>query len=108
VKRSERAIEASVELVVLLRRISLRCYPNVLGAVPPPSPSACLTHTHIILHSFGVVNLATYQGNKVAMKQLLTVNQENVLRFRHECFLMKNLSHPNVVKLVGVVWDEDM
>jgi hypothetical protein len=54
------------------------------------------------------VNLATYQGNKVAMKQLLTVNQENVLRFRHECFLMKNLSHPNVVKLVGVVWDEDM
>ncbi|GMI53207.1 hypothetical protein TeGR_g7560, partial [Tetraparma gracilis] len=57
---------------------------------------------------FGVVNLATYQGTKVAMKQLLKVNEENVLRFRHECFLMKNLSHPNVVKLVGVCWSEDL
>jgi hypothetical protein len=57
---------------------------------------------------FGVVNLATYRGTKVAMKQLLTVNEENVLRFRHECFLMKNLSHPNVVKLVGVCWSEEL
>jgi hypothetical protein len=36
------------------------------------------------------------------------VNEENVLRFRHECFLTKNLSHPNVVKLVGVCWSEDL
>jgi hypothetical protein len=55
-----------------------------------------------------VVNLATYDGTKVAMKQLLTVNEENVLRFRHECFLMKNLSHPNIVRLVGVCWSEDL
>ena len=40
--------------------------------------------------------------------QLLTLNEENVLRFRHECFLMKNLSHPNVVKLVGVCWSEEL
>ncbi|GMI53769.1 hypothetical protein TeGR_g8563 [Tetraparma gracilis] len=39
---------------------------------------------------------------------LLTVNEENVLRFRHECFLTKTLSHPNVVKLVGVCWSEDL
>jgi hypothetical protein len=36
------------------------------------------------------------------------VNEENVLRFRHECFLMKNLSHPNVVQLVGVCWSEEL
>jgi hypothetical protein len=57
---------------------------------------------------FGVVNLATYRGGKVAMKQLQKVNEENVLRFRHECFLMKNLAHPNVVKLVGVCWDDSL
>ncbi|GMI38379.1 hypothetical protein TeGR_g13292 [Tetraparma gracilis] len=57
---------------------------------------------------FGVVNLGTYRSIKVAVKQLLTVNEENVLRFRHECFLMKNLSHPNVVKLVGVCWSEEL
>jgi hypothetical protein len=42
------------------------------------------------------------------MKQLLTVSEENVMRFRHECFLTKNLSHPNVVKLVGVCWSDDL
>jgi hypothetical protein len=42
------------------------------------------------------------------LAQLLTVNEENVLRFRHECFLTKNLSHPNVVKLVGVCWSEEL
>ncbi|GMI38924.1 hypothetical protein TeGR_g3516, partial [Tetraparma gracilis] len=57
---------------------------------------------------FGVVNLATYRGAKVAVKQLLKVTDENVTRFRHECFLMKNLAHPHVVKLVGVVWDSEM
>jgi hypothetical protein len=36
------------------------------------------------------------------------VTEENVLRFRHECCLMKNLSHPNVVKLVGVCWSEEL
>jgi len=31
---------------------------------------------------FGVVNLATYRGIKVAMKQLIVVNDESVRRFR--------------------------
>ena len=45
---------------------------------------------------FGTVHLATYRGTKVALKQLSNVTEENVLRFRHECFLMKNLNHPHV------------
>ena len=57
---------------------------------------------------FGVVNLAKYMGQKVAMKQLITINDENVKRFRHECFLMKTLRHPNIVKLVGVCWEDEM
>jgi serine/threonine protein kinase len=57
---------------------------------------------------FGVVNLATYNGQHVAMKQLLEISDDSVKRFRFECFLMKNLRHPNIVKLVGVVWDDDM
>jgi len=31
---------------------------------------------------FGVVNLATYRGQQIAMKQLLTINDESVKRFR--------------------------
>ena len=57
---------------------------------------------------FGVVHLGSYKGVKVAVKQLLEIIDENVDRFRFECFLMKNLRHPNVVKLVGVCWDDNM
>jgi serine/threonine protein kinase len=57
---------------------------------------------------FGVVNLATYKGQFVAQKQLLTINDESVKRFRFECFLLKSLRHPNIVKLIGVCWDDDL
>jgi serine/threonine protein kinase len=56
---------------------------------------------------FGVVNLATYRGQFVAQKQLLSINDESVKRFRFECFLMKSLRHPNIVKMVGVCWEDD-
>ena len=54
---------------------------------------------------FCEVHLATYQGSEVALKTLLDMNEENVFRFRQECFLMKNLNHPHVVRLIGVCWD---
>ncbi|GMI57287.1 hypothetical protein TeGR_g11334 [Tetraparma gracilis] len=57
---------------------------------------------------FGVVNLGTYRGRKIAIKQLITINSESVARFRFECFLMKGLRHPHIVELVGVCWDADM
>ena len=57
---------------------------------------------------FGVVNLAVYRGQQTAMKQLLTITPDSVKRFRFECFLMKNLRHPNIVKLVGVCWDDSL
>ena len=57
---------------------------------------------------FGVVHLGTLGTQKVAVKQLLQVNIHNLKLFRFECFLMKNLRHPNIVKLVGVCWDDLM
>jgi hypothetical protein len=57
---------------------------------------------------FGVVNLATYRGQPIAMKQLLQINEESVQRFRFECLLMKVIRHPSIVKLVGVCWEDDM
>lgn len=57
---------------------------------------------------FGTVNLGIFNGQKVAVKQLKDVSEKNVKRFRFECFLLKNLRHPNVVELVGVVWDVSM
>jgi hypothetical protein len=57
---------------------------------------------------FGVVHLANYSGQQVAAKQLMNIAPETVKRFRFECFLMKNLRHPNIVRLVGVCWDDQM
>ena len=56
--------------------------------------------------AFGTVSLGIHKGEKVAVKHLNTVDQESVERFRFECFLMKELRHPNIVRLVGVCWDE--
>ena len=53
---------------------------------------------------FGTVHLATFKGEQVAVKKMKKINRTNVIRFRFECFLLKNLRHPNVVKLVGVCW----
>jgi len=58
--------------------------------------------------AFGVVNLATYKGGQIAVKQLIRIEDESVTRFRFECFLMKSLRHPNIVKLIGVCWDDGM
>ena len=56
----------------------------------------------------GKVHLALYKGKEVAVKQLLSVTDEHCLRFRRECFLTKELSHPNIVILIGVCWDSMM
>ena len=61
---------------------------------------------------FGTVHLGTYTDDKknmttkVAIKQLLEINNESVKRFQFECFLLKNIRHPNIVELVGVCWDK--
>ncbi|GMI28081.1 hypothetical protein TeGR_g7328, partial [Tetraparma gracilis] len=56
----------------------------------------------------GKVHLASYKGQQVAVKQLLNITDEHCRRFRRECFITKELSHPNIVILVGVCWDEMM
>ena len=80
---------------------------NELKEVLIPS-SEVLTNRVIGKGGFGVVHLADFKGQKVAVKTLLEINDESLRRFRFECFLMKNLRHPNVVRLVGVVWELNM
>ena len=57
---------------------------------------------------FGEVHLGTYDNQEVAVKRLLDISEESIDRFRFECFLMKNLRHPHIVRLVGVCWDDLM
>jgi serine/threonine protein kinase len=56
----------------------------------------------------GKVHLSKFKGELVAVKQLLTINDDSVRRFRFECFLTKELTHPNCVKMIGVCWDDMM
>jgi hypothetical protein len=56
----------------------------------------------------GIVYLGVWKKQEIAVKQLLTINENSVKRFRFECFIMKNLRHPNIIKLIGVCWDEMM
>ncbi|GMI21575.1 hypothetical protein TeGR_g3392, partial [Tetraparma gracilis] len=56
----------------------------------------------------GKVHLANYKQKLVAVNQLITINDDSVMRFRRECFLTKEMSHPNIVILIGVCWDQMM
>ena len=44
----------------------------------------------------------------VALKQLISIDDNSVERFRFECFLMKELRHANICSFVGICWDERM
>eukprot|EP00520_Triparma_pacifica_P006010 CAMPEP_0118656516 /NCGR_PEP_ID=MMETSP0785-20121206/13529_1 /TAXON_ID=91992 /ORGANISM="Bolidomonas pacifica, Strain CCMP 1866" /LENGTH=882 /DNA_ID=CAMNT_0006549377 /DNA_START=68 /DNA_END=2713 /DNA_ORIENTATION=- len=57
---------------------------------------------------FGSIHQGEYEGEIVAIKQLQHLEDDTVDRFRFECFLMKSLRHPNVVRLIGVCWDDNM
>ena len=57
---------------------------------------------------FGSVHLGTFKGGQVAIKQMKRITRSGMDRFRFECFLMKSLRHPNVVRLIGVCWDFGM
>eukprot|EP00002_Diphylleia_rotans_P032501 TRINITY_DN6834_c0_g1_i1.p1 TRINITY_DN6834_c0_g1~~TRINITY_DN6834_c0_g1_i1.p1 ORF type:complete len:423 (+),score=68.55 TRINITY_DN6834_c0_g1_i1:140-1270(+) len=54
--------------------------------------------------SFGQVLLGTYKGTQVAVKKLLRqkMNQKGISDFRREVLVMKNLDHPNILKMVGI------
>ena len=36
------------------------------------------------------------------------IDADSIQRFRFECFIMKDLRHPNIVRLIGVCWDDFM
>jgi len=53
--------------------------------------------------NFGQVFKAVYKKNKVAVKKLLDVHDENMQKYlMREVFNLKALSHPNVVSFVGL------
>jgi serine/threonine protein kinase len=56
----------------------------------------------------GEVFRAKYKDKTIAVKRITRIDTESIERFRHECFLMKGLRHPNIVRLIGVCWDEKL
>ena len=56
----------------------------------------------------GEVYLAFHKGEKIAVKRQLNVDERDMKKFSFECFLMKHIRHPNIVKLIGVCWDEGL
>ena len=67
-----------------------------------------LTIDHVVASgSFGKVSMGYYEENSVAVKQLLKLTQDDIDRFKFECFLSKELRHPHIVRTVGVVWEKD-
>jgi len=58
--------------------------------------------------AFGDVHRATWNGVEVAMKQLTKIDDETMRAFRAEVLLMSQLRHPNIITLMGALWNEKM
>ncbi len=56
----------------------------------------------------GEVFIGVYKDTKIAVKRMITIDEASLERFRFECFMMKELRHPNIVRLVGVCWDVNL
>jgi serine/threonine protein kinase len=57
--------------------------------------------------AFGIVYKAEFNGEDVAVKQVIAenVNQDSLKRFVGEIQLMSNLHHPNVVQMLACAWE---
>ena len=57
--------------------------------------------------AYGVVYKAKYNGEDVAVKQLLSdkIDESMVRRFKEEIILLTQLHHPNVCQILGAAWD---
>ena len=58
--------------------------------------------------SFGLVFEGTCLGQRVAVKTMIDVTQENANKFREEIILTARLRHPNIVSFVGACWTGDL
>ena len=56
--------------------------------------------------AFGIVYLAKFRGETVAVKQLLStaVDEDSVARFKFEILLLTRLHHPNITQILGAAW----
>jgi serine/threonine protein kinase len=56
--------------------------------------------------AFGIVYLAKFRGETVAVKQLISekINAENMTRFKEEIVLLTQLHHPNICQLLAASW----
>ena len=105
-KESLRQSEHSSQEVKLMR-VAME---NLSNATSDELRSVVVDSSHVTIDKmigkggFGEVHLGTLNGKEVAVKRLLDITEENLGRFRFECFLLINLRHPNIVRLVGVCW----
>ncbi|GMH76993.1 hypothetical protein TL16_g07258 [Triparma laevis f. inornata] len=58
--------------------------------------------------AFGEIHKANYNGQTVALKTLLHLEEDSLLLFKHEILLSAQLQHPNVILLIGACWDRSM
>jgi len=56
--------------------------------------------------ALGDVHLAKWNNVMVAIKQLAKIEEETLREFRKEVLLMSQLRHPNIIALLGALWNE--
>ena len=70
-----------------------------------PFDDITISQNRLGVGSFGMVHHGSYRGQDVAVKQMLEATQESIPFFVTELNILSQLTHPNIVKLIGANWE---
>ena len=70
-----------------------------------PFGDIAISQKRLGVGSFGMVHHGSYRGRDVAVKQMLEATPESIPLFVTELSILSQLTHPNIVKLIGAHWE---
>ena len=79
---------------------------DVIKSLQIPSSEIGIIDYSIAKGAFGEIHRGVYKEKPVAIKTLLTLDEESAVMFRHEIILSAQLQHPNIILLIGACWDK--
>ena len=81
---------------------------DIMGLVSIPSSEVTIVKRGLGAGAYGEVHKAKYKDQPVAIKTIIQITEKSMNEFRHEVMLSVQLDHPNLILVLGAMWDEDM
>jgi len=81
---------------------------DIMGLVSIPSDEVEIVVRGLGSGAYGEVHKGKYKNQPVAVKTIINITEMSMNEFRHEVMLSVQLDHPNLILVLGAMWDDDM